>query len=246
MIRAVFVFVLFASAARADEERYAAALAPVGAGVVEASLGAGTAYAPGEVVTGIPVAPGIIVGARYGISDNVQIAFPLLLTLSSTLHTASAGDARFSITTGLAGLGADDSGVLTVPAVAASCALIGKHLALVITLDTSAVTNQALHVEEGGFGLITGVLWRVDDRVALGFSGHASSTIAPSTHGSRSIIGIGSEGGSVPGDVPTVRVFVADPLTLELWAFADFFRAGQSTGLDEVGANVSATWHFAF
>src|SRR6185437_15574539 len=151
-------------------------------GHIDAGVGGGLAFTPnvGESPLGTALTPNAVIAARWGITDNIQIAWPLLATLASDVPLADdARDPRalrFSLTAGVAGVAwSSASGFLLTPVIAASCALSGRRVALVGTLDLSATTAGSLRTVADGAGVSAGFLWRVDDRWTLGFSGLASA-----------------------------------------------------------------------
>jgi hypothetical protein len=222
-------------------------IAPARAGHIDAGVGGGLAFTPdvSQSALGSALTPNAVIAARWGITDQLQLAWPLLATLSSDVPLVDDEAARMSITVGVAGIGwSSASGFLLTPVMAASCALGGRRIALVGSLDLSA-TTAGVHAIAGGAGVSAGFLWRLDDRVTLGFAGLASA--AAFDGGKRAFtIGVGSAGGGVPADVPTVRVIIVKQLSVELWTFADFRSVDDTVGLQAIGANVTATWHISY
>ena len=130
-------------------------------------------------------------------------------------------------------------GALFVPALAATVSLVGKRAAVVATVDGSVVTNTG-DIVGGAVGAVAGFAFKLDDRVTIGFSGHVAQSKFSST------IGVGSRGGGVPVDVPTVRVLLTNEWSVERWAFADYALSSTYVGPRDAGAVASATYRFGY
>ncbi len=223
---------------------WALQLEPARAGTVDLMAASGLAFTSSPVA---PVAPSVALGARWGITDNVQLALPLLVTGSFSVDDIGGVGGlspRFAVTTGLAGAGySSAAGVILAPALAGTVSLVGRRMALVFTADASAQTAGGDVVDEAGGG-VAGVVVRLDDRWSLGFSGRLAARHDTAGGRDSATIGVGSPGGAVPADVPTVRVRLTGAWSLELWAFAAATTVkGGPTSPVTVGANAGVTWH---
>lgn len=253
-LRAVVVIVAAAQAssvAWADPGRWASPLAPLHSGQIElaAGLGAGVNVFPPPY----PAAPfpGAVLGVRWGITDSLQLALPLLATISTEVGD---GWPRLSMTGGLASVGVSFSGLevnatYLGPSVAATAHFVGERLSVVVSAETTTLVvvpaSAASSSRLGGQG---GIALRLDDAWSVGASvGMAASTQSFGAEQVQTTSAmIGANGSDVVASVPTVRWLVTDALSLELWTYlvmsSRTTALATSNGWSAAGANVSLTW----
>ncbi len=253
-LRAIVVMMVAAlasSAAWADPGRWASPLAPLQGGHVElvAGLGAGVAAVLPAPFGASPF-PGGVLGARWGITDSVQLALPLLATVSTEIGD---GWPRLSMTGGVAsvGVGVSSLGWRTFfqPSVAAGAHWIGKRLSVVVSADTTMlVVLPASAVSSSRLGGHGGVALRLDDAWSVGASAGMAATAlsfgAEQTQTTSALLG--ADGSDPVAGVPTVRWLVTEALSLELWTYLVLSSTTTTTasrhGLSTAGANLSLTW----
>ena len=219
-----------------DEPHWAALAAPLRTGELELLGGMGVDSSS----TG-PV-PAYGLGVRRGITDNLQIAFPLVVTASADLGGLWP---RLSLTTGLIGAGySSQVGVIVNTTLGVAAHFVGDRRLVVARLAVNGHADQTDTSFSSGGGV--GVGWRLDDAWSVGMSAGLSQLNDATTGATRSYrIGFGDGATLGSGSVPTVRWLANNVLSLELWTSASMrYVVEDNILLLGLGAVVTATGHF--
>lgn len=239
------VITMVAGAAHADH-RWASPLAPLPGSVVELDVGLGGGLHLDPPPFGVAAVPDVLLGARWGITDSIQVALPLLATVSTEVGD---GWPRLSMTAGLAWIGYSSVlGVIVAPTIGAAAHFIGPRQAVVISADSSSYFTAAGVRTFADLGFKGGLALRLDDAWSVGMSAGMSTAAQSFGNIDRGFLraSLGSRGGQVPADVPTVRWLLTNNFSLELWTFlvmtSETRGASSANGLSDAGANVSVTW----
>ncbi len=219
-----------------DEPHWAALSAPLRAGELELLGGVGV----GSSSTGPTPAYGL--GVRRGITDNLQLSFPFIVTMSTDLGGLWP---RLSLTTGLNGVGfGNQRGVIVDTTLGVAAHFVGNRHLVVAYLGVNGHAEQSdTNFGSGGGG---GVAWRLDDAWSVGVSAQLWQRTDATTFATRSYaIGVGDFATLGSGSVPTVRWLANNVLSLELWASASArYVVEDAVTLVYLGAVVTATGHF--
>lgn len=220
-----------------DEPHWAALATPLRAGELELLGGIGV----GSSSTG-PV-PAYGLGVRRGITDNLQIAFPLVVTASADLGGVWP---RLSLTTGLVGAGySTQLGVVVDTTLGVAAHFVGDRRLVVVRLTVNGHSEQEGDTSFGS-GAGGGFAWRLDDAWSVGMSAGLAQRHDAITGATRSyVIGLGDGATLDSGSVPTVRWLANNVLSLELWTTASMrYVVEDNIVLVGLGAVVTATGHF--
>jgi hypothetical protein len=224
------------------EPRWAALSAPLRAGELELLGGLGGVYSASEVPWPNP-AVDFGLGLRRGITDNLQLAFPLVATVSTDVGGLWP---RLSLTTGIAGIGfSNQLGVIIVPIVGVGAHFVGDRRLVVLRASVSGgVPEQrgdANFFSGGG-----GFAWRLDDAWSVGVSAHLSHQADATSLATRSYsIGIGDSAALSSSAIPTVRWLANNVLSFELWtSVSTRYVVEDEASVTTMRAFVTATGHF--
>jgi hypothetical protein len=213
--------------------------APLEGGRLEARVGLAlqgtTPPEGGLLLNGAP-----LVTARLGISRRLQVALPLMLSVS--LNEGGGGVPRLVLSGGAAGLGWSSlEGPIVIPALAASLHWSGEEWAAVAALGTKsgALTRYVTDVELE-LAATALVARRLSERVSLSLAVGVGWRANPAEGGLSPSWALGGSG-NVPVSVlaPTLRVRVLPTLSTEAWLqVGGTFQEGPTSG----AAGLSVSW----
>jgi hypothetical protein len=230
-------------AAPQDEPHWASLSAPLRAGELELLGGLGGAYSGSDAVWPNPTIS-LGLGLRRGITDNLQLAFPLVATVSTDLDGLWP---RLSLTTGIAGIGASNQlGVFILPTLGVGAHFVGERRLVVLRVSIGGgVPEQPgdANFYSGGGG---GFAWRLDDTWSVGVSAGLSYQADAFSLATRSYsIGIGDSASLGSSSIPTVRWLANNVLSVELWtSLSTRYVVADEVSVTWFSAVVTATGHF--
>jgi hypothetical protein len=159
----VVVASILLSASLHAEPRWGSLAAPLRAGQVELQGGLGGGVDAGPV--GVLPEPALAIGARWGITDSLQIAFPLLVTISTDVE---GGWPRLSMSGGVAGVGYSSvEGVIVEPYIEAAAHFVGDRQLVVLRVDARGRIDGAAG-EVSTLSTWGGLGYRLDDAWSIG------------------------------------------------------------------------------
>lgn len=226
-----------------DEPHWAALAAPLRAGELELLGGLGGVYSTREGAWPNPTVR-LGLGLRRGITDNLQLAFPLLVTLSADLGGLWP---RLSLTTGLVGIGYSNVlGAYVQPSVGVGAHFVGDRRLVVVRASISGGRPERRDDRNFFVGGNGGLALRLNDAWSVGMSAGLSQQFDTMSQATRAYaISLGDGPALDNAAVPAVRWLVNDVLSFELWAFASTqYIVADEASFTTVSTVVTATGHF--